>query len=58
MARERMRFGDFPRKKRLDDPRELRQSDIAELLGLSQSYYTDIENNKRRGLFSNIHLLH
>ena len=50
MARERMRFGQFLRKKRLDDPRELRQADIAEILGLSLSYYTDIENDNRRPL--------
>jgi len=50
MARERMRFGKFLRKKRLEDPRELRQADIAERLGLSLSYYTDIENDNRRPL--------
>ena len=50
MARERMRFGDYLRKKRLNDPRDLRQSDIAEVLELSLSYYTDIENNNRRPL--------
>ena len=53
MARERMRFGKFLRKKRLEDPRELRQADIAEILGLSLSYYTDIENDNRRPLNGN-----
>jgi len=50
MARERMSFGKFLRKLRLADPRELRQADIAKLLNLSLSYYTDIENNNRRPL--------
>lgn len=50
MQRNRMRFGDFLRKKRLDDPRELRQADIAKLLGISLSLYSEIENNNRRTL--------
>ena len=50
MLKERMRFGAFLRKKRLEDPRELRQAHIAKILGLSLSYYTDIENNNRRPL--------
>ena len=50
MQRGRMRFGDFLRKMRLADPRELRQADMAKLLGMSLSLYTEIENNNRRTL--------
>jgi transcriptional regulator with XRE-family HTH domain len=52
MQRGRMRFGDFLRKKRLSDSRALRQADIAKLLGISLSLYTEIENNNRRTLNS------
>jgi transcriptional regulator with XRE-family HTH domain len=43
-----MRFGDFIRKIRVNDSRELRQADVAEELGISLSLYTDIENNRRK----------
>ena len=47
MAYKSMRFGDFIRKIRVNDSRELRQADVAEMLGISLSLYSDIENNRR-----------
>jgi transcriptional regulator with XRE-family HTH domain len=50
MQGKRVRFGDYLRRLRLGDSRELRQSDIAEVLGISMSFYSDIENNRRAPL--------
>ena len=47
MREKSMRFGDFLRKIRLKDKRELRQSDVAKELEMSLGYYSDIENNRR-----------
>ena len=47
MQKNRIRFGDFIKKKRLNDPRELRQSEIAKKLGISLSLYSEIENRRR-----------
>ena len=47
MRKQRERFGQFIREKRVNDPRELRQSDVAEILGISTSLYGEIENNRR-----------
>ena len=47
--RERyMRFGDFIKKKRLADPRELTLSDMSKQLGISLSFLSDIENRRRK----------
>ena len=46
-----MRFGDYIRKKRLDDPRGLTLSDMSKALGISLSFLSDIEH-KRRKAFS------
>jgi len=48
MQIKRMRFGDFIKKKRLSDPRELTLSDMAKELGISVSFLSDIENRRRR----------
>ena len=48
MREKSVRFGDFIRKIRLRDERELRQSDVAKELGMSLTMYSDIENNRRR----------
>ena len=48
MQEKRIRFGDFIKKKRLDDPRELTLSDVAKHLGISVSFLSDIENRRRR----------
>lgn len=48
MKEKRIRFGDFIKKKRLDDPRELTQSDVGKQLGISVSFLSDIENRRRR----------
>ena len=47
MRKNRERFGKFIRDKRVNDPRELRQADVAEILGISSSLYGLIENNAR-----------
>jgi len=45
---KRVRFGDFIKKKRLSDPRELTLSDMSKQLGISLSFLSDIENRRRR----------
>ena len=47
MHEKNMRFGDYIRKKRLDDPRELTMLNVAEHLGLSLSYISSIENKRK-----------
>jgi len=48
MKEKHMRFGDYIRKKRLADPRELTMQDVADQLGFSMSYISEIENNRKR----------
>ena len=49
MLREQfIRFGDFIKQKRLNDPRELTLKDMSERLGISLSFLSDIENNRRK----------
>ena len=48
MNEKRIRFGDYIRKKRLADPRELSMKDVAEHLGISQSYVSMVENRYKR----------
>jgi len=48
MKEKHMRFGDFIRKKRLDDPRELTQKDVAEHLGFKEAYIGHVENKIKR----------
>ena len=47
MQKKRMRFGDFIKHKRLSDPRELRQADVADALDISVGYLSDIERRQR-----------
>ena len=46
MKEKHMRFGDFIRKKRLDDPRELTMKDVAEQLDCTFQYISLVENNR------------
>ena len=41
-------MGEFTKKKRLSDPREIRQSDVSRELDISVSLYGEIENRRRR----------
>ena len=47
MKEKYMRFGDFIRKKRLDDPRELSMQNVADHLDISLSYMSAIENKRK-----------
>jgi transcriptional regulator with XRE-family HTH domain len=46
-------FGEYIRKKRLDDPREITLLTMATQLGISMTYLSDIENRRKRPLDSN-----
>lgn len=48
MKEEYMRFGQYIRKKRLDDPRELTQGAVAKQLGISLTYLSDIEHGRKK----------
>jgi len=48
MKEKYLAFGDYIRKKRLADPRELTMSDVAAHLDLSVSYYGAVENRNKR----------
>jgi len=48
MKEKFMRFGDYIRKKRLADPRELTMEDVAQYLGYTPQYISLIENNNKR----------
>ena len=48
MNEKYMTFGDYIRKKRQADPRELTMLDVAKHLGLSVSYMSDVENRRKR----------
>lgn len=50
MKEKYIRFGDFIRNKRLDDPRELTMLDVAKHLGISLSYMSEIEKCRRKPL--------
>jgi len=43
----KMRFGDYIRRIRLRDSRELRQLDVARELNMSLTVYSDVENKRR-----------
>ena len=47
MREKSVRFGDFLRKIRLKDKRELNQAKVAKMMEMSLGYYSDIENNRR-----------
>ena len=48
MKEKHMRFGDFIRKKRLADSRELTQKDVAEHLGFTEAYIGHVENKIKK----------
>jgi len=48
LQEKNMRFGDYIKKKRLDDPRELTLSDMSKALVISISFLSDIEHRRRR----------
>jgi transcriptional regulator with XRE-family HTH domain len=48
MREKYMRFGDFIKTKRQKDSRELTLKDMSERLGISLSFLSDIENNRRK----------
>ena len=48
MREKYMRFGDYIRQKRLDDPRELTMHDVAVYLGISTSYMSEVENRRKK----------
>ena len=48
MKEKHMRFGDYIRRKRLADPRELTMKDVAEHLGFKESYIGLVENNNKK----------
>jgi len=47
MKEENMYFGEYIRKKRLSDSRELTMQDVANYLGISLSYMSEIENRRK-----------
>jgi len=47
MREKYLRFGEFIRKKRLDDPRELTMPDVAFALGISYQYVSEVEKGRR-----------
>jgi len=49
-ARNTGSFGNFIKNIRLNDERRLRQEDVANKVGISLSYYSDIEKDYRRPL--------
>jgi transcriptional regulator with XRE-family HTH domain len=50
MKEKHMRFGRYIRSKRLANPRELRQLDVANHLGISLTYYSQIEVGTKKPL--------
>ena len=47
MKEKNMYFGEYIRKKRLSDSRELTMQDVADHLGISLSYMSAIENRRK-----------
>jgi transcriptional regulator with XRE-family HTH domain len=43
-----MRFGDFIKKKRLNHPDELTLKEVSQMLKISLSFLSDVENNRRK----------
>ena len=48
MKEKHMRFGQYIRKKRLDDPREVTQGMLSKALGVSLAYLSDIEHGRKK----------
>jgi len=43
-----MRFGEYIRKKRLSDPREITLNDVSKVIGISLNYLSEIEAGRKR----------
>jgi len=43
-----MRFGDYIKQKRLQHPDELTLKEVSKMLGISLSFLSDVENNRRK----------
>lgn len=43
-----IRFGDFIKKKRQEHPDELTLKEVSKMLGISLSFLSDVENNRRK----------
>ena len=48
MKEKHMRFGDYIRRKRQVDLREITQGEMAKQLGMSLTYLSDIENGRKK----------
>ena len=48
MQEKNMRYGQFIRSKRISDSRELTLKDVAEELGVSVSFVSDVEQGRRK----------
>lgn len=48
MREKNMRYGQFLRSKRVSDGRELTLKDVAEELGVSVSFVSDVEQGRRK----------
>ena len=48
MQEKNMRYGQFLRAKRISDNRELTLKDVAEELGVSVSFVSDVEQGRRK----------
>lgn len=48
MREKNMRYGQFLRSKRIGDSRELTLKDVAEELGVSVSFVSDVEQGRRK----------
>ena len=48
MKEKYIRFGDFIKKKRLNHPDELTLKEVSKMLGISLSFLSDVENNRRK----------
>ena len=48
MREKYIRFGDFINKKRQEHPDELTLKEVSKMLGISLSFLSDVENNRRK----------
>lgn len=48
MKEKYIRFGDFIKRKRQAHPDELTLKDVSKMLGISLSFLSDVENNRRK----------
>ena len=48
MKEKYIRFGDFIKNKRINHPDELTLKEVSKMLGISLSFLSDVENNRRK----------